>query len=61
MQTSKEGFIHTSMHYDDGGSDESSKEGFKYGSIQVTTEQDQSYVLVSSYMDGVMQHPHCMS
>ena len=28
------------MHYD-----KTSKEGFKYGSIQATTEQDQSYVL----------------
>ena len=38
---------HNTLHYD-----ETSKEGFKYGSIQVTTEQDQSYVLGLFDMDG---------
>ena len=38
---------HNTLHYD-----ETSKEGFKYGSIQVTTEQDQSYVLRLFDMDG---------
>ena len=38
---------HNTLHYD-----KTSKEGFKYGSIQVTTEQDQSYVLGLFDMDG---------
>ena len=38
---------HNTLHYD-----ETSKEGFKYGSIQVATEQDQSYVLGLFDMDG---------
>ena len=38
---------HNTLHYD-----ETSKKGFKYGSIQVTTEQDQSYVLGLFDMDG---------
>ena len=40
---------HNTLHYD-----ETSKEDFKYGSIQVTTEQDQSYVL--GLFDTVDQH-----
>ena len=38
---------HNTLHYD-----ETSKEDFKYESIQVTTEQDQSYVLGLFDMDG---------
>ena len=38
---------HNTLHYD-----KTSKEDFKYGSIQVTTEQDRSYVLGLFDKDG---------
>ena len=38
--------------------DETSKEDFKYGSIQVTTEQDQSYLL--GYLTWTVFEPHCI-